>query len=167
MEDFRYEFALGRLNEIFDSYIDLANQGITDLNHLKSNQPSEHIIVPQSISQTMTFFLQLHQKYIDGPPTLMKSVLFSLLDTFPTSGSRVALLMNKKDEFIMLAFQLYMSIYGLTNREMYGKLLNAPQQNVNPIYNSVYILQLYQSSSMYNQQIFRTLKLIQVGHFCV
>jgi hypothetical protein len=162
MEDFQYEFALEKLNEILDSYIVLAKQGITDLNHLKLSQPSKDIILPESIFQTMKLFLQLHQKYIDGPPNLMNIVLFSLLNTFPTSDSEVAKLMNKKDEFIMLVFQLYMSIYGLTNRVMYGELLNAPQQSESPIHSLVYFLELYQSSTMYCHQIFRELKVVQV-----
>ena len=110
----------------------------------------------------MELFLQLHQKYIDGPPTLTNIVLFSLFDKFPTSDPRVVQLINKKEEFIIIAIQLYMSIYGLTNREMYRRLLTAPQQNENHIKNVVFILLLYQTSSMYCHQIKGILGVIYV-----
>ena len=94
----------------------------------------------------------------------MNIILFSQLNTFSESDSEVTSLKDKKDEFIMLVVQLYMSIYGLTNRGMYRTILNAPEQTGNPINHLVYILELYkyQSSSMYYQHIFEVLKLLEV-----
>jgi len=164
IQDIRYEIALKELNDRLDSYILLVKQGSMDLDHFKLTQPSEDMVLPASIFDSMNFFLQLHQKSVRGPQSLMNIILFSQLNTFSESDSEVTSLKDKKDEFIMLVVQLYMSIYGLTNRGMYGTILNAPEQTENPINHLVYILELYkyQSSSMYYQHIFEVLKLLEV-----
>lgn len=150
-------------NQMIDTLqdkIDVVKQAIIDIDQLKLIQPGNNNHVPQSIIQSLTFFLQMHGKNLEGSRTLLHNVFFSKMDLiFQSDEERLQSLKLKQSEFVLLATKLYMSIYGLSSPLMYSFLLDAPEEDQSQVKYFVYVMQIYKDDtySPYNELIFEIL----------